>query len=255
MARTERIRRKDLRQPDEFLSWSRRAVTWAEANRTTVMLVTGALVVLLVAVLAYRAIRASQETRAAEAYRRAHALLDDRKYPEAATAFQETANANRSTSYGILAQLQAANALLLGDRGGEAALAYQRFLDAGAPTDYLRQLALVRLGHAQEKNEKLQEAQAAYVAAAELAGPFAEEALAGEARVAEQGGDTGKAKELYSRFLTKYPESERRALVSARLIALGGTLPSPEAGTAGASAGDTAADVEAPEADAAAEAE
>lgn len=225
MARSERIRRKDLRQPDEFLTFSRRALAYAEEHRTTVFVASGALVVILVAVLAYRGIRARQEDHAAKAYAQAHALLDDRRYPEAATAFQEVVNGYGSTGYGVLAQLQAANALLLADRPGEATLAYQRFLDAGAPTDYLRQLALVRLGFAQEKNGKPGEAQAAYASAAEIAAPFAEEALLGQARVVEQNGDAAKAKDLYGRFLEKYPTSERRAIVTARVVALGGVAP------------------------------
>jgi hypothetical protein len=49
--------------------------------------------------------------------------------------------------------------------------------------------------------------------------------MLGSARLAEQGGETDKAKDLYGRFLTKYPESERRALITARLTALGGTPP------------------------------
>ena len=228
MARTLKIRRKDLRQPDEFITLSRRALAYAEENRTTVLLATGAIVTVLVAVLAYHAVGASREAGAAQAYGQAHVLLGDRKYPEAATAFQQAADSYGSTTHARLAQLQQANALLLADRPGEAAEAYQKFLDAGPPTDYLRQLALTRLGQAQEKNGKPAEAQAAFATAADLAGPFGDEALLGQARATEQAANSAKARALYEQFLEKYPTSDRRALVTSHLIALGWSLPAGE---------------------------
>jgi len=234
VARTERIRRKDLRQPDEFVTLSRRAVGYAEENRTTVFLVGGAIVLVLAAVLIYRAMRASRETAASHAYAAAHVFMEDRKYPEAASAFQAVADGYGSTGYAVLAQLQAANALLAADRAAEAAAAYQKFLDSGPPTDYLRQLALVRLAHAQEKNDKPQEAVAAYGEAAALSGPFVEEAFLDQARAAESAGDPAKAKALYEQFLAKFPASDQRTLVTARIVALGGT-PTAEPASAAAS--------------------
>ena len=231
MARTQRIRRKDLRQPDEFVTLSRRAITYAEENRTTVGLVAGAIVLVLLAVLVYRGLRSSRENAASAAYVAAHVLLDQKKYAEAATAFQAVADGYGSTTYAPLAQLQAANALLLaGERGNDAAVAYKKFLDAGPPTDYLRQLALTRLGHAQEVSNQPQEAMASYASAAELAGPFVEEALLGEARAAETAGDVARAQTLYQQFLGTYPASDQRALVSARIVALGGTPKPPDTG-------------------------
>jgi len=122
--------------------------------------------------------------------------------------------------------------------------AYQVFLDAGAPTDYLRQLALTRLGQAYEKGGKPAEAQAAFAAAADLVGPFGDEALLGEARVAEEAADSAKARALYEQFLEKYATSDRRALVMSHLIALGWKLPGGESADSGASAGGTAAEIE-----------
>ena len=227
MARTERIRRKELRQPDEFVTLSRRAVAYAEENRTVFFMTVGGLVVLLAAILIFRAVRSSRETSASQAYAQAHALLDDKKYDDAATAFRQVADSYSSTSYATLAQLEAANALALAGKPGDAAVEYQKFLDAGPPTDYLRQLALVRLGHAQEQAGKTADAGQAYASAATMPGPYAEEGLAGQARIAEVGGDAATAKDLYTRFLEKFPESDRRALATSRLVALGGTPPAP----------------------------
>ncbi len=242
MAQTQRIRRKDLKQPDEFITLSRQAVSYVEEHRTTVVFVIGGLVLLLAAILAFRTVRSSREVSAAQAYVQAHTLLDDKKYAEAATAFQQIADAYSSTSYADLALLQAANAQLLGGRPQEAAVTYQKVLDANPATDYLRQLALVRLGEAQEQSDKVAEAGRSYAAAAELPGPYGEEALAGQARAAEAAGDTATAKDLYNRFLQKYPESDRVGLVTSRLVALGAP-PSrqPAPGAAAAAAAEAAA--------------
>ncbi|TMA80064.1 MAG: hypothetical protein E6J72_09525, partial [Deltaproteobacteria bacterium] len=67
MARTERIRRKELRQPDEFVTLSRRAVAYAEENRTAFFMTVGGLVVLLAAILIFRSVRSSRETSASQA--------------------------------------------------------------------------------------------------------------------------------------------------------------------------------------------
>jgi predicted negative regulator of RcsB-dependent stress response len=235
VARTERITRKELRQPDEFVTLSRQAVAYFEENRTTFFLIVGGVVVLLAAILIFRSVKASRQASAAQAYATAHVLLDDKKYPDAATAFQQVADAYSSTSYAPLAQLQAANALLLAGRASEAAAAYQKYIDLGPKTDYLRQLALVRLGYAQEQSGQLQDAGRSFASAAEQPGPYAEEALAGQARTSEAAGDQATAKDLYTKFLQKYPQSDRRALATSRLVALGGTPPAPNAATAAAS--------------------
>ncbi len=223
MARTGHIRRKDLRRPDEFVTWSRWALAYAEENRTTLYLVAGAIVVVVAATVAYRAAVASREASAGRAYREAHALLDQKKYTDAATAFQQVADSYGSTSYAPLARLEAANANLLGGQLDTAATGYQRFLDASPPTTDLRQLALTRLGNVKEQTGAVDDAEHAYTAAADIQGPFAQEALLGAARVAEQRGDTTKAKERYEQFLAKYPTSDQRGLVIARLVALGWT--------------------------------
>ncbi len=234
MARSEtKLTRKELRQPDEFQTLTRQAMDFVEANRTAVMSVLGALILLLLAVVAYRMISQSREASAASAYAEARTLLTDKKYDEAATRFDEVASRYSGTSSGPLALLERGNALLLADKATDAAVAYERFLQGVPPTDYLRQLAQTRLGYAQEKLGKTAEAQQSFATAAAEAGPFTAEALFGSARTAEAAGDTAKAKTLYTQLLEKYPTGDYRPVATANLIKLGGTPPSPaEARTA-----------------------
>lgn len=233
MARTEpRLTRKDLRQPDEFQTLTRQALDFVEANRTAVMAALGAAIVLLLAIVAYRMISQSREASASAAYAEARALLTDKKYADAASRFDEVANAYSGTSYGPLALLERGNALLLADQAADAAAAYEAFLRTSPPAEYLRQLARTRLGYAQEKLGKAAEAQQSFTTASTMTGPFVAEALYGAARNAETAGDAANAKELYGRLLEKFPTSEYRDVATAHLIALGGTPPARPAGAA-----------------------
>ena len=233
MARTEtKLTRKDLRQPDEFQTLSRQALVFVEENRTAVMTALGAVILVLLAVVAYRMVSQSREASAAAGYAEARALLTNKKYAEAATKFNEVANTYSGTSYGPLALLERGNALLLGDPASDAAAAYDKFLQGSPPTDYLRQLARTRLGYAQEKLNQPSEAQKAFATAAAEPGPFVAEALFGAARTADAAGDAAKAKEFYGQLLEKYPSSEYRAVAAAQLTKLGGTLPAAPGATA-----------------------
>ncbi len=230
MARTEhRLTRKDLRQPDEFQTLSRQALDFVEANRIAVMATLGAVIVLLLAIVAYRMISQSREASASAAYTEARTLLTAKKYGDAAIKFQDVASRYGGTSYGPLAILERGDALLLADRAADAAAAYEKFLQSSPPTDYLRQLAHTRLGYAHEKLGKPTDAERSFATAAAEPGPFAAEAVLGAARNAEIAGNTDKAKDLYTQLLEKHPVSEYRDVASKHLIALGGTVPSAKA--------------------------
>ena len=229
MARTEqRLTRKDLRQPDEFQTLTRQGITFVEDNRTAVMVALASVIVLLLAIVAYRMISQSRESSASTAYTEARQLLTDKKYGEAATKFDDVATRYSGTSYGPLALLERGNALLLADQPADAITVYERFIQS-APADYLRQLGHTRIGYAQEKLGKPAEAQKSFATAAAEPGPFAAEALFGAARNAEVAGDGGKAKDLYTQLLEAHPTTEFRDVVTAHLIALGGTPPAPKA--------------------------
>jgi len=246
VARTEKIRRKELLEPDEFLTLSRQALEFAQEYRTALLTALGTVLVIAAALFAYRAISASREASAGEAYVAAHTLLVDRKYAEAATALQAIADRYGSTRHAALAQLQAADALLLGGRPEEAALAYQRFLDDGPPIDYLRQAALGRLAYAEEAAGQAAKARETFASAAAAAGPFAEDALYGVARTSLAAGDSARARELYEEFLNKYPTSKRRALVTAALLKLGWTPPARSANDSADAADAAPADAPGP---------
>jgi predicted negative regulator of RcsB-dependent stress response len=230
VARTDqRLTRKDLRAPDEFQTLSRQAMDFVEANRNAVVGALAAIIVLLLAIVAYRMISQSREASASAAYSQARSLLSDKKYGEAAVKFGEVANGYSGTSYGPLALVEKGNALLLAGQSADAAAAYEKFLQSSPPTDYLRQLAHTRLGYAQEQLGKPADAEKFFGTAAAEPGPFVAEALFGAARNAEVGGNADKAKDLYTQLLEKHPTTEFKDVASAHLTKLGGTVPSAKA--------------------------
>jgi outer membrane protein assembly factor BamD (BamD/ComL family) len=242
VARTEKLKltRKDLRQPDEFQTLSRQALDYVEKNRNVVMTALGAVIVVLIAVVAYRMISESREASAASAYAEARALLTDKKYGEAAARFDDVANRYSSTNFGSLALLERGNALLLNGQPADAVSAYQRYLQSSPPADYLRQLGHTRLGYAQEQLGKPGEAQQSFATAAAEPGPFAAEALFGAGRTAEAAGESEKAKEFYGQLLEKHPTTDYRTVATAHLLALGGTPPDKAKLEAAAAAAESA---------------
>jgi predicted negative regulator of RcsB-dependent stress response len=225
-----KIRRKDLRQPDEFVTLSRQAIEWTEKNRTAVIGGTVAAVLLLAAIAVYSALAASRTEAAAQADQAAHVLFADGKYAEAATAFQSVTSQYGGTSYGPLAQLELGHAQLRAGNAAEAATAYQKFLDGSAPAEWLRQSALNGLARATERTGDLTAARSHFAAAATAPGPYGDAALLGEAHAAAAAGDAARARDLYVQFLEKYPTSDLREVATLRLARLGGTPPAADDG-------------------------
>lgn len=216
-AKRVKIRRKDLRQPDEFETLTGQLVDWADRNRTT--LVAAAVVLVLVATGAFGVgrWRTAQNAVAHEQFRRAHALFDATKYDQAVTAFTELAVEYSRTPMGHLARLYRAHALARSGDAAGAAAAYEEYLATSLMSPYLRQEALTGLGRTKDAAGDTPGALAAYSEAAALDGPFQQDALLAEARLREAGGETDRAREIYARVLKDVPEGDLRAVLVSKL--------------------------------------
>jgi len=217
-ARRIKIRRKALRQPDEFHTLTNQALTWLDTHRELAAGIALAALVAAAGVLAISQYRASQMGRAAESFRAAQATFDARRFADAASAFQELSETYPRTPSGRLAGLYRAHALARqGDAAG-AATAYSEYLAGQPVADYLRQEALDGLAHARENNGDAAGALEAYTQAAALEGPYRREALLGEARLQEAGGQGDAAREIYARLLKESdPDPELRTLLLSKL--------------------------------------
>ena len=231
----KKIRRKDLRQPDEFFTVTGEALDWAERNRSAIVI--GAVVVVALFLIGWgiRWYVDAREARAARDFYAASELFKREQWDAARDSFKAINENLPSTEYGRLAPLYAGYAALRGDHAEEAAGFFRAFLGSNPSTDALKQLAHLNLARALEASSDLEGARKELQAAVDIDGPARSDAAFELARAAEAGGDHDKALELYQKFLGDYPDSSERDLARSRVLALGGTPPAEPVPAAGAS--------------------
>jgi predicted negative regulator of RcsB-dependent stress response len=216
-AKRLKVRRKDLRRPDEFETLTGQAAAWADEHRNVVIAAVTALVVIGLAFLVVGRWRASRNEAASAAFRAAQTSFEAGQFPQAAEAFATLASTYPGAPFGRLAGLYRAHALARqGDPGGAAA-AYADYLATSPDADYLRQEALVGLARAKEGSGDTAAALDAFTQAGALPGPYRSDALLGEARLLEASGQAEKAHELYAQVLKDTADTELQALLKAKL--------------------------------------
>jgi tetratricopeptide (TPR) repeat protein len=218
VARKRRLRRKELKQPDEFLTLTAQALIWGRAHPQFV--IWGGLGLLVASIVVF-VIVSFQSARSHDSNTDlGHAMLAAAggQPSNAATAYDEIARRWPSAAAGKVATILGANAELRQGNDAKASELLQRALDSsdGLP-QYLRQELLFASGYALERRESWNEAAEKYAAAAALPGPFAAPAVLGEARVRERAGDKDRAQQLYTAFVEKFPDFPDHALVSAKI--------------------------------------
>lgn len=218
-AKRLKIRRKDLRQPDEFETLTGQALSWAEDHRGLVVGLASALVALALVMIVLGRVRATRNETAAGAFRTAHEAFGGGKYPEAAEAFGALARDYPSTPFGRLATMYRGHALARqGDATG-AATGYADFLASTSMDGYLRQEALAALGRAREASGDGAAALEAYKEAGGIEGPFRTDALLGAARLHEAAGRASDAREIYAGLLKDATDPDVRALLATKVPA------------------------------------
>jgi tetratricopeptide (TPR) repeat protein len=236
-ARRLKIRRKDLRKPDEFETLTGQVLAWVEGHQPIVYGVVAVVVLVAIGVVAIGRWRASSNQAAAVAFRSAQAGFQAGKFPDAAQAFANIAQQYPRAPFGRMAVLYRAHALARqGDQSGAVA-AYGEYLAGTPDAEYLRQEALIGLARAKETSGDAAGALDAYTQAGALKGPFRSDALLATARLQEAAGHAEQAKGIYSDLLKDDgADPEARAFAAAKVP--GAALP------AGAVAEGTDADAQ-----------
>jgi len=223
-ARAKRPTRKELRQPDEFVTATGKAVEWAKQNQTTVKYAGAALVAVLLATVAVSWWVSSRNASANQQFYAAIELYKAEQWAEAFDGFRALADDLGSTDYGHLARLYAARAALKLEKPAEAATLYREYL-AGSTTPALEQLARLNLARALEATGDGAGAREQLEAAMKISGPAGPEVVLEFARSEAANGAEDRARELYARYLEENPDGPGKDLARARLVALGGTPP------------------------------
>jgi predicted negative regulator of RcsB-dependent stress response len=228
-AKHVKIRRKDLRKPDEFETLTGEGIAWAQKHQAKFIVgVVGVLVVGVAVLLVVRS-RSARNQEASIQFQQAAAQLDSGSAAVAATQFQNLEQSASSTPFGQLAGLYRGHALLKQGDGAGAANAYTQYLRTASAPDYLRQQALVGLGNAKQLGNDTSGAHDAYLQAEKLDGPAKDEAALGVARMLEAQGQTDQARAIYARLAKEAPEGWVRAAAAEKAPGVAADEPSASA--------------------------
>ena len=127
-AKRLKVRRKDLRKPDEFETLTGQAVDWADANRSLVGAIAVGILVIAAIALGIARWRASRDATASADFQAARARFVAGAFDEAEHGFAQVASDYPRAPFGRLAGLYRAHALARkGDAAG-AATAYAEYL-------------------------------------------------------------------------------------------------------------------------------
>jgi tetratricopeptide (TPR) repeat protein len=261
---SEKIHRKDLKEPDEFVSATGRMMNWLAAHR---LLVIGSIVVAAGAVLAVIGMLSHLESKAMEASR---AFVDSFKILNARVV--ERADADETTqadgTYGserdkLKAALGAMEAMAKAHGGSPAAdlaaffvaeekrrlgeldqaiAGFEAYLRTQGLRAVMAPFAVEGLGAALEQQGKLEEARAQYLR-------LTEEGFAGHkdrglyhlARLEQKAGNHAQAADRFRAILDEFPQSLFSEEIQHRLAVLPEpTRPKPEKADGQESAGKSA---------------
>ena len=217
MADKARLRRKDIKQPDEFITLTGHGLTWARQHQQWVVGGGAALLAILLAIAIASAYRGSRERDANADLARALTKLGSN---DAAAATELIAVANRWEGTGVapVAALLGANAAISAGDSDQAIGELTRLQgQTAALPSYLQQQLLLAWGSALEGKQQWLDAAAKYKEAAALSGPYTGDAVLGEARTRELGGEADRARELYRQAYDQFPDLPDRELVAIKL--------------------------------------
>jgi predicted negative regulator of RcsB-dependent stress response len=221
-----RLSRKELRQPDEFVSFFDAAGDYLANNLLRVILGGVGLLAVIFVVVGARFYLDRQNRAAADAFYQAINALDRKDYPQAAAQFATLASDYPSTSLSRLAPFYVANAELAQNQSAKARVALQKYLDV-EDRPHFRELALMQLGVACEDSGDYAAARKSYEQAAALNGPEQRRAEMNLGRLQVRLGDKTAAIATYQRVLHENPYGPESGAATEALAQLGVTAPSP----------------------------
>jgi len=215
-----RLSRKELRQPDEFVTFLDRAWSYVGENLPRIIIGAVVAIVLLAIGFTWRFYRQHQSRIAAEEFYHAMTALDRKDYKTAERGFTSLTEQHPGQRLGQLAEFYRANTYMAENAPAKARDALEKYLkDSDPPT--FRQLALTQLGVAYEDLGNYRKAHEEYLQAAALDGPEKGRAELGAARMLARFGDNRGAISAYRRFLSQNPFASERAEVVESLAQLG----------------------------------
>jgi TolA-binding protein len=219
-----RLTRKELRQPDEFVSFLDATGDYLADHLARVLSIGAGIFVLILIGIGLHLYFEHQAQAVAEAFSNAGSAYDQKDFKGAEAQFQTLAKEYPSADLGRLSLLYLGDVYLDEHQPAQARDALQSYLKvAEKPT--FRQLALLQLGVAYEQLGNTAEARTAYEQAASIDEGAQGRAELQLARLMLSKGDKQGAIRTYQRFLREHPFGEDRATVVDALAQLGAAPP------------------------------
>ena len=209
-----KIRRKELKKPDEFITFSSRILAWCQDNVRIVVGVLASVAVLILITSAIFLLKASRETKARGLYEEALSLYQVEfstnagavNYPMAAAKLEEVKERYQSTRVAANALMDLGNIYFQEGDYERAIICYTDFLQRTDVSHPVYNQALESLGETYEAKESWQEAVEVYQRLASEGAPvYQAQAQLYLGRVYEAIGDQQKAMTHYDNYLNDSP--------------------------------------------------
>ncbi len=220
-----KIRRKDLKQADEFISLFENAREFIEANLRAVIIAVAAVVgaALIAAGIYYRQVYLDR--LAAEQFYQAFTALQAKQYKIAEQELTRLTADFPRRRLGKLGRLYLGQSYLADGDLKRARDALDAFV-AESDDPAFKNLGLASLAVVYEQMGDFKKAQDAYAQAGSVSGPNQEWAELGVARMLARQGKRDEAIRAYGDFLKRHPFAPERGSVVDALAALGASPPS-----------------------------
>jgi predicted negative regulator of RcsB-dependent stress response len=221
-----KIRRKDLKQPDEFMTVAYSVQEFVEQHLNKV--ISGVLAAAVLAVILFLTYQHMTNVRheAAQQFYDAFSTLDAKDYKGAEQKFQALIADHPSTSVGRLARFYLGLAYFDSGDLKNARQALEEYTQGEGPPS-IHSLALMDLGVVYEQTGDYAKAVDTYGRVAALNGPDSNNAHVAVARVLQLEGKRDAAISAYQDFLKANPYAPQREVVLQALANLGVSAPSP----------------------------
>jgi len=209
-----KIRIKESKKPDEFITFSAKILEWCGENLRIVSGIAAGIVLILLIVGAVFVFKASREAKATNLYQKALALYptaspgdnDPTEYAQATAALEEVQQRYGSTNVATTALVDLGNVYFEQGAYDKAILCYNDFLQRTNRTHPLHDQVLVSLGETYEAKESYEQALEIYQLLGKEGAPvYQAQAQLYLGRVYEAMGDKSKAMAHYDNYLNESP--------------------------------------------------
>ena len=209
-----KIKRKESKKPDEFITFSAKVLEWCSDNLRIVYGVAGGCALLLVIVGAVFVFKASREAKASDLYQKALALYPTgspggnnlSEYNQATAALEEVQKRYGSTAVATTALVDLGNIYFEQGAYDKTILCYHDFLQRTDRSHPLHDRVLVSLGETYEAKESYEDALKIYQLLVKEGAPvYQVQVQLYLGRVYEAMGDKNKAMVHYDNYLNESP--------------------------------------------------